>query len=225
MVTKVLYVCVCVCVCIYICVCVYIYIYTHTHTHTHIHTNAVANNVTLHLYLWYAFYNIVIKNKIQTTYTFRVSPPPPPGEKPGCAPDFYSGAFNSCASYHFFIFHSYFGATPPFQRLFFFFSVLHWWAQFLRLISFFLPPTSWKHKRQQPDWFFTSPRTKPYPHHHRNNQLRTEGGVWGVQTSPPNSEGPPKSCQNSNRFVKTVKNCWIYDANTQRCSGKKAVKF
>ena len=175
-----------------VCVCIYIYIYIHTHTHiynTHIHTNAVANNVTLHLYLWYAFYNIVIKNKIQTTYTFRVSPPPPPGKKPGCAPDFYSGAFNSCASYHFFIFHSYFGAPPPIQRFSFFFflsSVLHWWAQFLRLLSFFSPP-------QHPESTSASNLTGSLPPREPiSTRIITEiiscvprGGFWGVQTSPP----------------------------------------
>ena len=40
-------------------------------------------------------------------------------------------------------------------------------------------------------------------------QWRTEGGVWGVQTTPPKI---PKALQNRaklNPIVKTVKNCWI----------------
>ena len=35
-----------------------------------------------------------------------------------------------------------------------------------------------------------------------------KGGWGGVQPSPRNYEGPPKSCQN-NPILKTVKNCWI----------------
>ena len=55
-------------------------------------------------------------------------------------------------------------------------------------------------------------------------QWRTDGGgVWGVEPPPE----IPKALQNRaklNPIVKTVKNSWISDANTPRCSEKKAVK-
>ena len=56
------------------------------------------------------------------------------------------------------------------------------------------------------------------------NQWRTEGGLVGT-TLPPEI---PKALQNRgelNPIVKTVKNCWILDANTPKCSEKKAVKL
>ena len=51
------------------------------------------------------------------------------------------------------------------------------------------------------------------------------GGGWGVQTHPPKFRRASKIVPNSTRFFKTVKNCWIWDANTPRYSEKKAVKF
>jgi hypothetical protein len=56
-------------------------------------------------------------------------------------------------------------------------------------------------------------------------------GGRGVQPPPPSPQillEIPKALQNRaklNPIVKTVKNCWILDANTPRCSEKKAVKF
>ena len=50
------------------------------------------------------------------------------------------------------------------------------------------------------------------------------GGLRG-STHPPKI---PKALQNRaklNPILKTVKNCWIYDANSARCSEKKAAKF
>ena len=54
----------------------------------------------------------------------------------------------------------------------------------------------------------------------RCNQWRTEGG-FGVFNPPPEI---PKALQNRTKFnpiVKTVKNFWISDANTPRCSEKR----
>ena len=53
-------------------------------------------------------------------------------------------------------------------------------------------------------------------------QWRTESGGEGLGGSNPRSE-IPKVLQNRsklNPIVKTVKNCWIYSANTPRCSEK-----
>ena len=36
-------------------------------------------------------------------------------------------------------------------------------------------------------------------------QWRTEGEIWGVQTPPRNSEGPPKSCQTQPDLSKLLK--------------------
>jgi len=50
-------------------------------------------------------------------------------------------------------------------------------------------------------------------------------GVWGVQTPPPEI---PEALQNRaklNPIVKTVKNCWISDANAPICSEKKGSKI
>jgi len=52
------------------------------------------------------------------------------------------------------------------------------------------------------------------------NQWRTWGGVKHTHTHTHTPE-IPKALQNRaklNPIVKTVKNCWIYDANTPRCS-------
>ena len=52
-------------------------------------------------------------------------------------------------------------------------------------------------------------------------QWRTVGGGWCVQ--PPPVTEIPMAHQNRakpNPIVKTVKNCWIWDANTPRCSEK-----
>ena len=52
------------------------------------------------------------------------------------------------------------------------------------------------------------------------------GGGLGVFKPPPPEI--PKALQNRAKFnpiVKTVKNSWISEANTPRCSEKKAVKF
>jgi len=57
-------------------------------------------------------------------------------------------------------------------------------------------------------------------HIHRMNSVGT-GGVWIVQIPPPEM---PKALQNHtklNPIVKTVKNCQIWDANTQRCLEKR----
>ena len=53
---------------------------------------------------------------------------------------------------------------------------------------------------------------------------------WGPRFgvfNPPPPEIPKalQNCAKLNPIVKTVKNCWIEDANTPRCSEKKAVKF
>jgi len=53
-------------------------------------------------------------------------------------------------------------------------------------------------------------------------QWRTEGGGSGLGGSTPSPE-IPKVLQNRAKLypiVKTVKNCWIYEANTPRCSEK-----
>jgi len=52
------------------------------------------------------------------------------------------------------------------------------------------------------------------------------GGGWVV--SPPPPPEISKALQNRaklNPIVKTVKNCWTWDANTPRCSGKKGSKI
>ena len=57
-------------------------------------------------------------------------------------------------------------------------------------------------------------------------QWRTEEGVVGGLKPPPPQI--PKALQNRaehDPIVKTVENCWIYDANTSKMFGKKAVKF
>ena len=56
------------------------------------------------------------------------------------------------------------------------------------------------------------------------DQWRTEGGggVWGGGSTPPPEI--PKALQNRaklNPIVKTVKNCWIWDANAPKMFGKK----
>ena len=55
------------------------------------------------------------------------------------------------------------------------------------------------------------------------------GGVGEGSNPLPPSKIPeaPQNRAKINPIVKTVKNCWIYDANTQRYSGgkKRAVKF
>ena len=61
--------------------------------------------------------------------------------------------------------------------------------------------------------------------HDKDIQWRTEGWGWGVQLPPRNSEGPTKNRAKLNPIVKTVKNCWIQDANTPRCLEKKRDNF
>jgi len=50
-------------------------------------------------------------------------------------------------------------------------------------------------------------------------------GVGGVQTHPQNSEGPPKSCQNSTRLWKRLKKLLNLGRQHPKTFGKKAVKF
>ena len=85
---------------------VYVYIYIYIHTHSLTHTEMQVQTVLHYTYI----YGMLFTTQLQKIkYKLHI----PSGKKPGCAPDFYSGASNSCASYHFFIFHSYFGASPP----------------------------------------------------------------------------------------------------------------
>jgi len=59
----------------------------------------------------------------------------------------------------------------------------------------------------------------------RAKQWRTTGGGGTSKLPPPSI---PKALQNLaklNPIVKTIKNCWIWDANTPRCSKKKVVKL
>ena len=54
---------------------------------------------------------------------------------------------------------------------------------------------------------------------------RTEGGLGGSDYPPPEI---PKALQNRaklNPIVKTVKKCWIWDAQHAKMFGKKVVKF
>ena len=125
---------------IYMTTCSVIYIYICIYTHTYIYINALANSVTLHLYLWYDFYNIVIKNKNQTTYIFRVSLPLPQGKNLGARLTF-TLCLQFLRVWSFLHFSLLLWCPPiPTPLLIFLFSVLHWWAQFLRLLSFFFSP-------------------------------------------------------------------------------------
>jgi len=46
-----------------------------------------------------------------------------------------------------------------------------------------------------------------------------QGGLVGFKPPPPrNSEGPPQNRAKINPIVKTVKNCWIWEAKNPRCS-------
>ena len=50
---------------------------------------------------------------------------------------------------------------------------------------------------------------------------RGGGGGLGCSTPPSKFRRPSKNGAKLNPIVKTAKNCWIYDANTARCSEKR----
>ena len=62
-------------------------------------------------------------------------------------------------------------------------------------------------------WYVSS--TYPLTWH----QWRTEGGLGC--SNPPKILKALQNRTKHNSIVKTVKNCWIYDANTPRCSKKR----
>jgi len=58
----------------------------------------------------------------------------------------------------------------------------------------------------------------------RLDSVAYRGGIWGVQT-PPEILKALQNCSKLNPIVKTVKKCWIQDANTPTCSEKKGSKI
>ena len=155
-------------------VIIYIHDYTFCNIYIcmYIYINAVANSVMLHLYLWYDFTTYLSKIKYKPL-TSSGSVPPSLREKAWVRACLLLWCLQFLCFLFFHISLLLWCPPIPTPVIFFFFSVLHWWVQFLRLLTLFSPPTSRKHKRQQLDWFLTSPRTNHRPNHPRNNSLST----------------------------------------------------